>query len=143
MKHLVETKGSFMLMDPETGANIPHYRPAVVKSTNFIEGRVSQGQLKIHAADISGEATDEAFQSYWDESPEMAIEAFLSEFAEAKLEDVTGRYAALEEAVAVLDEGDFQKDGKPKVGPLDKLVEGFKVDTVVRDEFWEAFNDQG
>lgn len=141
MKHLVETSGSFMFMDPETLAEIHATRPTVVTSNNFVEGRVAKGELKILGSNISEKATDEEFLEYWKENREIAVDAFLSKFGTVDegtpLDEELMK--ALEEAVEILQEGDFQKDGKPKVGALDKLVEGHKVDTAIRDQFWEAW----
>lgn len=135
VKHLIETKGAFMLIDPQTRQVIPENRPSVVTSTTFLEERISKGQVSLVAADISEGATDEEFATYWTEKPEIAVEAFLSKFDEGPLLDPE-LVKDLEAAVELLAEGDFQKDGKPKVGALDKLIEGTKIDTAIRDTFW-------
>lgn len=135
MKHLIETKGAFMLMDPQTNQLVPENRPCVVRSTTFLEERIAKGHLTLVAADIPEEATDVEFEAYWVENAEIAVEAFLSKFDEADLLDPE-LVKDLEAAIELLGAEDFQKDGKPKVGPLDKLIETFKVDTAIRDAFW-------
>lgn len=83
-KSLVETTGDFILVDTTNGAVIYHDRPTVVEATGFTHTRLHLGQLKLISADLRDECTDEEFEAAWrgvPESPELVIEAFLSEFA--------------------------------------------------------------
>lgn len=135
VKHLIETDGEFMLMDPQTGQVISENRPSVVKSTTFLEERISKGQVNLIRARLPESASDEEFVTYWQEKPEIAVAAFLSSFNGGDTLDPE-LVKDLEAAVELLGSEDFQKDGKPKVGALDKLVQSTKVDTTVRDQFW-------
>lgn len=132
MKHLVETTGSFMLIDPHNQDPIHSDRPTVIKSTNFIEWRVSLGHLKILAADLPDEATDAEFVEYWKENSEIAVDAFMSNFDS----DKSGEF---EEAVSLLEQEDFQVDGRPKVGALNKLLSS-KITADERDALWTSYN---
>ena len=80
MKILVETTGEFQLVDPFTAELIPSHRPGVVTATQFVEGRCARGEVKV-LAQLQDNATDEEFVNYWKESPEIAVDAFKSEFA--------------------------------------------------------------
>lgn len=84
MKHLVETKGHFMLIDPVSGQEIPAQRPAVVEFTSFFQHRTAMDQIRILAEDLEDSATDEAFVDTLKESEgdvDLAVEAFKSEFS--------------------------------------------------------------
>tara|TARA_R110002072_G_scaffold23791_6_gene81599 strand:+ start:224 stop:562 length:339 start_codon:yes stop_codon:yes gene_type:complete len=81
MKTIVETKGDFMLVDPYTGDVIEDTRPSVVTFSPFIETRVANGQVKALATDLPEEANDADFVEYWKEKPDMAVDAYASEFA--------------------------------------------------------------
>lgn len=149
MKHLIETVGPHMLMDPYTGEQIAYNRPSVVTYTPFTATRIAAGVIKLLAADISDEASDDFFLEYWNDSDgkqDLAVAAFMSKFGSegTPLESLDDALViALTEALNALTEGDFQKDGKPKVGPLDTLVEGTKITTAIRDQFWDAFTKKG
>lgn len=86
-KILVETTGSFMLMNPQTGEEIPNDRPAVVRNSNFVSQRAGVDQIKILATSLPDEASDQEFQAYWSEDPEIAVEAFLSQYSEEASEN--------------------------------------------------------
>lgn len=136
MQHLIETTGKFLLIDPFFRKEIAHDRPTVVKFTSFIQDRLANGQLNLLAGDIGDERTDEEFLAYWLENPEIAVEAFLSEFADTT-ELSEDAMALLNSALELMQADDFQKDGKPKVGALNKVLEDeLKVDTKIRDQFW-------
>jgi hypothetical protein len=84
MYMLVETTGGFMLSDmtfPQAQV-VPHFRPAVVRNSTFIQGRVALGQLKVHG-ELTEEATDEEFAKYWSESQDakLAVNSFLSAYS--------------------------------------------------------------
>lgn len=80
-KLLVETTGSFMLMDSRNGQEIPADRPAIVKSTSFIAARAATTQLNVLATDLPAGVTDRDFLEYWNEDSEIAVDAFLSKFS--------------------------------------------------------------
>lgn len=131
-KAIVYTSGDFMLKDPNTKGVIPWNRPAVVSWSSFIETRMGIGQIKLLATDLPEAATDEAFHQTFencDRDVDLAVSAFKAEF-EADLDVIIG-------AITQLEDKDFQKDGKPKVGALNKiLVE--TIDAEKRDKAWEA-----
>lgn len=82
---LVETTQSVFLMDPNTGAEISAFRPSVAEWSSFLEMRVGLGQVRVIAADLLPEATDEAFLGYWTESDkkvDLAVAAFLAAFTQ-------------------------------------------------------------
>jgi hypothetical protein len=84
MKILAKTTGAFTIYDPATGEAVRHGRPGVIRVTPFFTSRTTLGQLE-KIADLPDEATDADFAGYWAEckdKPEMAIESFLSKFAE-------------------------------------------------------------
>lgn len=84
MNMLVETTGSFMLSDMTfpVAQTVPHFRPAVVRNSNFVQGRVALGQLKVHG-ELTDEATDGEFEEYWRESQDarLAVNSFLSAYS--------------------------------------------------------------
>lgn len=85
MKILIETTGSFMLVDPYTGEQIRPVRPHVMTHTPFLEARIASRQLRVLNAEITDEATDEEFASFWAESKgdkALAVESFVSQFTE-------------------------------------------------------------
>lgn len=135
MKSIVETSGSFELLVPETKELVPYDRPAVVTNAHLITSRIALGQVKLLAADVPPEASDEEFVKYWEENPEIAVDAYLSQFGDIEQEPLP--MAELEEALTALTENDFQADGKPKVGALDALVD-MKVTKKIRDSWWES-----
>lgn len=85
MKVLIETRGSFMLVDPYTGDQVRPHRPHVVTHTPFIETRIANKQLRLVNAEITDEATDEEFATFWAEAEgdrELAVESFVAKFTE-------------------------------------------------------------
>lgn len=81
-KLLVETTGSFMLLDP-IGQEIPFNRAAVVESSNFINLQVALDKIRI-LGKLKDEAADAEFVAYWrecDGDGPMAVESFLSKFS--------------------------------------------------------------
>lgn len=83
MKILAELTGQFLLLDPHNGALLEPYRPHVMASTHFISQRSSLGHIKILATNLSEDATDAEFATYWAESAgdrELAINSFLAAF---------------------------------------------------------------
>jgi hypothetical protein len=55
-----------------------------VTATQFVEGRCARGEVKV-LAQLQDNATDEEFVNYWKEAPEIAVDAFKSEFAPEKV----------------------------------------------------------
>lgn len=132
MKQIVQTTGSFILMDPYTNDEISASRPSVVGVSPFIEARAAARQLKILKSDLPERASDEEFAEYWAEGPEMAVDAFASSF------EGDAEFDEFKEVIIALGDEDFQKDGKPKVGPLkEKLT--FEIDTAKRDDLWARY----
>lgn len=81
-KLLVETTGAFMLVDySDGGTEINAFRPSVVRNTQFVQSRVSTGDLTVLGT-VTDAATDEAFADTLRNSKDttMAVEAFLAEF---------------------------------------------------------------
>lgn len=92
-KALVETTGSFQLMDfARGGAMAQAHRPSVVELSTFFQGRVANGNLKLLGR-VNDEATDEEFVKYWEDSEDatLAVEAFLASF---EVEEVSEKPAA-------------------------------------------------
>jgi len=92
MKLLVETTGSFGLMDigVRPPQEIAHNRPSVVISTEFIQTRIAKNQLKI-LGKLQDEATDAEFINFHADSKgdtELAVSSFMSKFG---IEEVTGK----------------------------------------------------
>jgi len=82
---LVKTTGDFMLVDRSTRCEIPYNRPAVVRESNFINARVSLGQIKILNAELPDSATDEDFVKYWNDSghdEDLAVASYVDSFSE-------------------------------------------------------------
>jgi hypothetical protein len=80
-KYLVETTGSFQVVDPRTGAVVPHNRPMVVQLTHLIHTRINSGQLRVLAKDLPDGANDADFVGFWKESKgdkELAVESYVS-----------------------------------------------------------------
>lgn len=82
MKLLIETTGSFMLVDPETGTEIHHNRPTVAPMSNFVTSRMAKGELKLLSNELSDEATDAEFATFAAESEDMdlAVSSFVAKF---------------------------------------------------------------
>lgn len=89
MKLLVSTVGSFMYVDPQTGDELAHNRPSVVRNSNFVQSFTAAGKVKVHANDVLDTATDQDFQAFWKESEgdsDLAVSAFLSKFSASAAE---------------------------------------------------------
>ena len=87
-KLLVQTTGEFQLVDFGNDAFVlPSHRPAVTRSTSFVQANVSMGRLRV-LAELPDAATDEAFEDTLANSrdTDMAVEAFKAEFAEKPVE---------------------------------------------------------
>ena len=82
MKLLVETTGPFMLIDSYTKCEIDNNRPSVVLPSEFIQARMTVGQLRVISNELSDGATDEEFAQFWRDSGkrDLAISSFLSKF---------------------------------------------------------------
>ena len=83
MKSIVKPIESIMLINPETREVVWNNRPSVVTWTNFIAQNVGAGVLSVLATDLPEEADDEAFEAYFKEAPEMAVDSYVSSFAPA------------------------------------------------------------
>lgn len=68
MKILVETSGSFHLVDPGTGHEAPFDRPALMATSGFTGHRLQTGQLKMLMADIPDHITDAEWKVMWDKA---------------------------------------------------------------------------
>lgn len=82
MKLLAETTGSFGLLDLSTGHALNSHRPSVIPRSPFIDSRIALNQI-VKVADVPDEATDEAFEAFWNESDgdrDLAVASFLSTF---------------------------------------------------------------
>ena len=82
MKLLVETTGTFQLVDEKTGHLIRHHGKSVVPPSPFINERTGTGQLTV-VAKVNDEATDAEWLKYAKESngdDELAVESFVSAF---------------------------------------------------------------
>lgn len=90
MKIIVKTTGSFGLVDPINMTAIEKDRLNLVAATNFVQGRVSLGQLKIVASDFPDVATQEDWDAYLKDSDgdvELAIAAFRSQYEDKEVQD--------------------------------------------------------
>lgn len=81
MKLLVETTSSFMLIDFAANQEVSAHRPSVVTKSNLVSTRIADRGLDV-LAQLSDEATDAEFATYWEESEDrdLAIEAFKSAY---------------------------------------------------------------
>jgi hypothetical protein len=83
VKLLVETTGAFQLVDHDRSNPVMrHEGYTVVTSTDFVQYRLSLGQVSI-VAELAEEATDHEWLKYVEQSDNdlvLAREAFLSEF---------------------------------------------------------------
>jgi hypothetical protein len=80
MKILVETTGSFMLMDRLTRTLIPHDQPAEVELNPFIQERIDAGQLRVLEGDLpKPEAEAEETQPATEAEPESKTETVAEE----------------------------------------------------------------
>jgi hypothetical protein len=80
---LIKTTETHFYMDPTTGSEVQAFRPSVVSSSNFISMLLAQGKVKLIAADLTAEATDEEYAAFFKESDRnerLANESFLSKF---------------------------------------------------------------
>lgn len=86
MKMIVETTGSFGLLDPYTGDYLPFNRPCVVNTNEFMATRISLEQLKLLGM-VTDKATDKEFVAYLKDSgkpskkaTDLAVASFISAF---------------------------------------------------------------
>jgi hypothetical protein len=89
MKSIIKTIGAISLMDPQTKEFITN-APRVAVWSHFLEARTGKGQLKVLAADLPKEATDEDFQAFLAESDQredLAVASFVSQFLDDEDED--------------------------------------------------------
>lgn len=84
MKSIVKPISPVMLINPETKETVWNHRPTLVTWTNFIAQQVGAGVLSVLATDLPVHALDEEFEKYHLEAPDMAVESFISSFAEPK-----------------------------------------------------------
>jgi hypothetical protein len=78
-KFLAETTGQFGLSHWELGV-IHARRPCVVNQCDFLQARISCGQVKL-LGELKPEATDHLFAEFWTEAAgdaELAVDSFLS-----------------------------------------------------------------
>lgn len=141
-KLLVETTGSFMLVDPYTSDVIYADGQSVVESSQFIQARASIGQVKVLLGDLSKDATTEEWKEYLkssDRNMKLALASFASTYGpQDEPEEVGPSFEDIHQVVASLHETAFQKDGKPKVGALKDFFP--KMNTELRDAYWEWAN---
>lgn len=85
-KILVETTGSFQLINGRTGDRIRFDRPTVVVSDGFTDGQLSHGTIKILIPELADEVTDEDWVEWLKASDgdiELAVSSFGSKPVEA------------------------------------------------------------
>lgn len=102
-KLLIETTSSIMLVDPMSRDEVAFNRPSVVLWTSFLEGRLAIGQIRVVAADLKPETTDDDFVAVLaacDGQMELAIASFVSEFA---LEQTQGDKKPHEPTTGIVD----------------------------------------
>lgn len=87
-KMLVETTGSFMLVDPGTNAQVQAGRPSVVPVTSFIQMRIGMKQIKVVISGLDQKATDLDFALLWKENKKTAVDKFNATFGVKKTEQV-------------------------------------------------------
>ena len=137
-KLLVETTGDFMLVDAYTGDLLDSGGCSVVGTSQFIQARVSVGQVIVHLGNLRDDATTEEWKAYLKDSGDFALAkaAFESAFSlTAPPKPVGPSFEEIDSIVAMLSDDDFQKDGKPKVGAI--KAAGLQINTEVRDAYWE------
>lgn len=126
-KALVKTTGDFLIMDPYTGEQVKWNRPTVVTWSGHLEGKLAGGDLKVLLGNLPMDASDEDFVKFLADSDgkeALAVAAF---------ESANAPEVSIAEAIELLEEGDFQKNGKPKLGALEKVL-GRKVTAEERDD---------
>lgn len=87
MKLLISTVGSFHYVDPQSGDELHHNRPSVVRMTNFVQALAGSGKIKVHSNEVVEDATDAQFADFWIESDrkeELALDSFLSKYSVAQ-----------------------------------------------------------
>jgi hypothetical protein len=134
MRLLVEPTGPFMLIDSYTGDIVDSEGASVVRQSQFIQARVAAGQINVLLGGLMDTATTEEWKEYLKGSggkKDLAIASFESAFKPQSGPD----FSVIDQAVQSLLEEDFQKDGKPKVGPLKVLIP--EINTELRDAYWE------
>lgn len=82
MKHLVETSGQFMLVDPYTRTTIRHDRPTVARVSEFLVERVARGDIKIIVQELPEQANDAELYEFIAEAGDVAtgVAAYLATF---------------------------------------------------------------
>lgn len=82
MKHLVETSGEFMLVDPYSRTTIDSNRPTIVPVTVFIKERVATGEITLLVQDLPEEADDYKMYEFILEAgdTEVGVAAYLATF---------------------------------------------------------------
>ena len=139
-KLLVETAGDFMLVDAYTGDILDSTGCSIVQSSQFIQARVSVGQVIVHLGNLRDDATTEEWTAYLKDSEDftLAKAAFESAFSlNTTPKPVGPSFEEIDAIVATsLVKEDFQKDGKPKVGAL-KAAGISEMNTELRDAYWE------
>jgi membrane protein involved in colicin uptake len=81
MKHIVETTGSFMLLNSNR-EEIDSNRPSVVTHTPFVDIRINKKELKVLARNLPKEASDDDFFEVFVEmerDAKAAVEAYCAE----------------------------------------------------------------
>lgn len=81
MKVIAKTTGPFELVDLFSQETLRHDRPAVVKWSSFFEAHVGAGRAEILLGQLPEEANDADFAEYWQENPEVAVDAYATSFA--------------------------------------------------------------
>lgn len=82
MKLLVQTTGSFSLIDFTQRLEINKATPTVVRSTHFVQERLGMGALRV-LGQLQDTATNDEMLTYLKESAgdkDLAIQSFLSAF---------------------------------------------------------------
>ena len=89
MKILVSTNGQFMLRSQITGDEVAWNRASLVRNCNFLQTKIADGSVKLHATDIPDTATDAEWAEWLvasDGNESLAIESFVSQFADHAME---------------------------------------------------------
>ena len=81
---IVETKGSFMLRSSYSGDEVAFNRPSLVHECGFIQEKIAQGLLTMHARDLPVTASDREWADWLqhcDGRVSFAVESFVAKFA--------------------------------------------------------------
>jgi hypothetical protein len=82
MKNILETTGSFQIVDADTGTLVRFEGYTVAPPSNFSQSRIALGQLSVKGQ-VNDDATDEEWLKYVAESDgnlDLALEAFVSAY---------------------------------------------------------------